>query len=195
MTQIFHPESAFNHIYQKLKQIKDTKTFAEAQELIKKTTSLLDKAQIEECFSVTYVKKVSSYDHFLQALEIKARNAAGIVPTIDSCAFKYKLPMGFIRAIKIGDHEASQEVWECKKEKSYQVLYNSEGIYFTCTNELDREGDGGIFTARYCIYKHPKYKSATWFLKEVMDPTFKNLVQLSLDKNLNEKHKKALAFQ
>lgn len=191
----FDVELAFEKIYEKLKKIKDTETFSHAHELIKKTVSLLDKVQKEECFSVTYVRKVPSYEPFLQALEIKARDATGIVPSISSCKFKHKQLMGFVRTIKIGDHEAIQEVWENKGKNSYKVIYNSEGINFIATNELDRDEDQGIFTALYCVYKHPKYKTADWFLKQVMDPTFENLIQLSSDKNLSDRYKALVSMR
>lgn len=173
----------FKKIDNILDQIKNPKDFDFALAAIESTALEIDSIKKEGCFSVTYRRDIPEklYAAFRKALQIKARDATGIVPSIDRCEVKEELPMGFTRLITIGMHQALQRVWKHETENSFKTIFKTSGIKFIATNELEKKKDNITFTARYLVDEHPKYKTAEWFLKEVMDPTFDNLMKLSLD--------------
>ncbi len=185
-------ELVFSEIDKTLEKIKDEKTFEKAHELIKTSALEVNTFGKKACFSVTYIQKMKNelYDNFLKAMKIKARDATGIVPSIDSCKVVEKLPMGFRREVIIGNHAASQRVWELKKENSFFIFFKTEGIKFIATNELEKGKNETIFTARYIVDEHPnpKYNSAESFLELVMNPTYGNLGKLSTANSLNDRY-------
>ncbi|HSX26163.1 MAG TPA: hypothetical protein VLE89_04060 [Chlamydiales bacterium] len=180
----------FAHIDRTLEPIKDPAIFESALNSIEDTALKVDQMKKDGFFSVTYIREIPKelYPKFRKALQIKARDATGIVPSIDRCKFKEELPMGFKRVITIGDHEALQRVWTCETASSFKIIFKTDGIKFIATNELEKREDRNLFTARYIMDEHPKYKTPQWFLEHVMDPTFDNLIKLSLDPQLNQKH-------
>lgn len=182
----------FTEINNVLEKINDPKSFENAIELIKKAALEVNGLNREKCFSVTYIKKFTneSYDHFMKAMKVKARDATGIVPSIDSCSVVEKLPMGFRREIKIGEHAANQRVWELKNENSFLIVFKTNGIKFIATNELEKRKNETTFIARYIVDAHPnpKYNTPESFLELVMNPTYGNLERLSSSNKLNEEY-------
>ncbi|MES2273781.1 MAG: hypothetical protein V4487_06280 [Chlamydiota bacterium] len=182
-------ELAFLNLHEKLEQIGNISNFKQAHKLLKNTAAKVDQSAKKGCFSVTYKRELpkNSYPKFLKALKIKARDATGIVPSIDGCELKNPKPMGFVRAIKIGQKEALQRVWECQKQNSFKIIFRTEGLKFIATNEIAKDRGKVFFTARYLLDEHPKYTSPVWFLQYVMEPTFKNLSELSSNPKLTER--------
>ncbi len=187
-------DAVFKEIYERLEKISDAETFKQSHKCIKKTAIDITKLAKEKCFSIKYEREISlkecSYANFVKAMEIKARDATGIVPSIDSCQLKeINMSMGFTRTIKIGNHEVIQRIWECKRKNRIKIVFQTYGSKFIATNELKKKNGKIIFTARYIVDEHPKYTTADWFLKNVMDPTFDNLKNLSINVNLSKRHK------
>lgn len=186
-------EAVFTGIYNALEQVNDATTFATAHAVIKKAALTVNEFNRPGCYSVIYVQKMANaaYENFAKAMAIKARDATGIVPSIDSCKVVEQLPMGFSREIRIGDRTAYQRVWELKADDNFLIIFRTDGIKFIATNELEKGQHETIFTARYLVDAHPnpKYNTAESFLERVMNPSYGNLGKLSSANNLGERYK------